>query len=158
MEVLNPLRNRAKYGDDPLAPAAYPAETLFAIVMAASPLGWFEVQNLAPETVASWKPLVAKWKAERDAMAACNVIPIGARPDGVSWTGFLFEPRKKGAPGYMLLFRELNENAKFDLGNVVPAMKDVEVLAGDGSATPMSVTVNCKLGFIWLRGNGALSQ
>ena len=28
MAVLNPLRNREKYGDDPLAPAAYPAETL----------------------------------------------------------------------------------------------------------------------------------
>ena len=151
MEVLNPLRNRAKYGDDPLAPAAYPAETLFAIVMAASPLGWFEVQNLAPETVASWKPLVAKWKAERDAMAACNVIPIGACPDGVSWTGFAFIPRKEDALGYMLLFRELNEKAKFDFGDVVPALKQVEVLAGDGSATLVSATVNRKLGFIWLR-------
>lgn len=63
MEVLNPLRNREKYGDDPLAPSAYPAETLFAIVMPANPLGWFEIQNLDPATVAAWKPLVSAWKA-----------------------------------------------------------------------------------------------
>lgn len=151
MEVLNPLRSRGKYGDDPLAPAAYPAETLFAIVMPASPLGWFEVQNLAPETVAAWKPLVAKWKVERDAMAACNVIPIGSRPDGVSWTGFAFEPREAGKPGYALLFRELNENASFDLGSVFPAPGRVEVLAGQGSATAKAATVDRRLGFIWLK-------
>ena len=151
MEVLNPLRNRDKYGDDPLAPAAYPAETLFAIVMVASPLGWFEVQNLAPETIAAWRPLIEKWKAERDTMAACNVIPVGSRPDGLSWTGFALMPHEGGKPGYALLFRELNESASFDLGSVFPALKSVEVLAGKGSATTESATIGNKLGFIWLK-------
>lgn len=152
MEVLNPLRNADKYGDDPLAPSAYPVETLFAIVMAASPLGWFEAQNLAPETVAAWKPLVAKWKAERDAMAACNVLPVGNRPDGLSWTGFVFTPRESGKPGYGLFFRELAQETcfAFDFQRFFPWATKVTVLSPRGRADLMGVESPCR-DFIWAR-------
>ena len=154
MEVLNPLRNREKYGDDPLAPAAYPAETLFAIVMPASPLGWFEIQNLAPETVAAWKPLVAAWKRERDAMAACNVIPVGTRPDGLSWTGFVFTPREKGKPGYGLFFRELAQEARydFDFRKCLPDAAKVTVLSPRGKADFAGVEAPVR-DFVWARFN-----
>ena len=152
MEVLNPQRNRDKYGDDPLAPAAYPAETLFAIVMPASPLGWFEVQNLAPETVVAWKPLIAAWKRERDAMAACNVLPVGARPDGVQWTGFLFVPRTEGAAGYALFFRELAEEARFPVAfrRYFPDAKNITVLSPRGKVGGNWVET-AKLDFVWVR-------
>lgn len=152
MEVLNPLRNRDKYGDDPLAPAAYPAETLFAIVMPASPLGWFEIQNLAPETVAAWKPLVAEWKRQRDAMAACNVIPVGARPDGFAWTGFVFTPREKGKPGYGLFFRELAQEARcdFDFRKYLPDAAKVTVLSPRGKADFAGVEAPVR-DFVWAR-------
>lgn len=152
MEVLNPLRNRDKYGDDPLAPAAYPAETLFAIVMPASPLGWFEVQNLEPKTIAAWKPLVAAWKRERDAMAACNVLPVGARPDGVSWTGFMFTPRTEGRPGYALLFRELAKDAHFafDFRRYFPWATDMTVLSPRGKADFGGVDAP-ERDFVWVR-------
>lgn len=153
MEVLNPLRNADLYGDDPLAPAAYPPETLFAIAMPASPLGWFEAQGLSPETVAAWKPLVAAWKRERDAMAACNVIPVGARPDGVSWTGFAFVPRREGAPGYGLFFRELaeEETFPFDFKRLFPAAESLEVLSPRGSASLRQVGCAAKRDFVWLK-------
>jgi len=153
MEVLNPLRNREKYAGDPLAPSAYPAETLFAITIPASPLGWFEVQNLDPQTLAAWKPLVAVWKRERSAMAACNVIPVGAKPDGFSWTGFLFVPREKGGDGYALLFRELSESAAFayDFARVFPDADVPEVLSPRGTATSSGVTVATPLDFVWVK-------
>lgn len=152
MEVLNPLRNRELYGDDPLAPAAYPPETLFAIVMAASPLGWFEVQNLAPETVSAWKPLIATWKREREAMAACNVLPVGARPDGVSWTGLVFTPREAGRPGYGLFFRELANDARyaFDFRRYLPKAKTATVLSPRGKADLSGVETEPR-DFVWAR-------
>ena len=152
MEVLNPLRNRGKYGDSPLAPATYPAETLFAIVMPASPLGWFEVQNLSPETVAVWKPLIAAWKRERDAMAACNVLPVGARPDGFSWTGFVFTPRKGGHVGYGLFFRELAKDAHFaiDFRRHFPMAKSTAVLSPRGGADFNGVEAS-ERDFVWVR-------
>lgn len=152
MEVLNPLRNKDKYGDNPLAPSAYPAETLFAIVMPASPLGWFEVQNLAPETVAAWKPLVSAWKRERDAMAACNVLPVGARPDGFSWTGFVFTPRNGDGPGYGLFFRELAKNARFDFDfrRYFPKAKTAMVLSPRGTADFEGVEAP-ERDFVWVR-------
>lgn len=153
MEVLNPLRCADLYGKDPLAPAAYPAETLFAIVMPASPLGWFEAQSLKPETVAAWKPLVAAWKRERDAMAACSVIPVGARPDGVSWTGFVFVPRQKGAPGYGLFFRELSEDGTFpfDFRRFFPDETSLNVLSPRGNASFRHVGCESMRDFVWLK-------
>ncbi len=152
MEVLNPLRNREKYGYDPLSPAAYPAETLFAIVMPASPLGWFEVQNLDPATVAAWKPLVAAWKRERDAMAACNVLPVGARPDGFSWTGFVFAPRTDGRPGYGLFFRELSADGRlaFDFRRYLPKASKATVLSPRGKADLDGVETPLR-DFVWVR-------
>lgn len=152
MEVLNPLRNREKYGDDPLAPSAYPAETLFAIVMPSSPLGWFEIQNLDPATVAAWKPLVSAWKRERDAMADCNVLPVGSRPDGVSWTGFVFTPRADGKPGYGLFFRELSadEHFVFDFRRYLPKASKVTVLSPRGKADLNRVETSVR-DFVWVR-------
>ena len=152
MEVLNPLRNRDKYGDDPLAPAAYPPETLLAIVLPASPLGWFEVQNLDPSTVAAWKPIVATWKHERDAMAACNILPVGARPDGLSWTGFVFIPREKGRSGYGLFFRELAKEGRFDFDfrRYMPDAAKVTILSPRGRADLSGVETDVR-DFVWLR-------
>lgn len=152
MEFLNPLRNRDKYGDDPLSPAAYPAETLFAIVMPASPLGWFEVQNLDPATVAAWKPLIAAWKRERDAMADCNVLPVGHCPDGFSWTGFVFTPRTDGRPGYGLFFRELSQDERFDFDfrRYIPKASKATVLSPRGKADLNGVET-CVRDFVWVR-------
>lgn len=156
LEFLNPVRKASEYGDDPLAPQKYPADTLFACVMASSPLAWFETSGLDPATFAAWKPLIAKWKEHRDGMFGCWTIPVLAKPDGVSWTGFVFVPRERGNAGYALLFRELSPSAEctIDISKYFVA-KSVEVLSprGNASLSPgeLLVELHDPLDFIWLR-------
>ena len=153
IEVLNPERNKEKYLGDPLAPSAYPPETIFAIAMTASPLGWFESQSLSPDTVRAWRPVVAAWKREREAMAACNVFNVGAKPDGLSWTGFVSVPRKAGDPGYALFFRELSKSPRFDFdfSKYFPRDSRIEVLSPRGQADMKGVAVENPLDFVWVR-------
>ena len=157
MEVLNPARLPELYAaDDPLAPSKWPADALFAITMFASPLGWFEIQNLTPGTVAAWKPLVTIWKHERAAVQAGEIYPVGDSPDGVSWTGFV--SARADGHGSALLFRELAPAARFslDIGlycGTTPTR--VERIAGRGSVA-ISNGVLCvdavpPLDFTWVK-------
>lgn len=158
MEVLNPRRGRDFYpANDPLAPARWPEDAIFAISMFASPLGWFEIQNLRPETVAAWKPLIVRWKAERDAVHAGYVYPVGGRPDGVAWTGFV-AGAKDGRSGSVLLFRELSDKADFvlDLSGMIDADGlTASVIGGRGravlSGSSLKVSIPDKLDFIWVK-------
>jgi alpha-galactosidase len=131
MEFLNNARNDEQYADDPLAPSRYRADYLFATVMLTSPLGWFEVSNLPAGYVDALRPLVDTWKAHRERLHRGHVVPIGAKPDGVAWTGFLV---LEGDGGYVLAFREANpaNTSRFD----VPARDEtaVERLGGEGQA------------------------
>ena len=156
MEVLNNARNADKYKDDPLAPALYKADTLFAIAMMASPLGWFEVSNLPPEYAAQMRPLVAAWKAERVRMHGGAIMPVGKAPDGVAWTGFI-SAAADGKGGYALLFRELNAKAEFalDMGDLLAGAARATVLGGRGAAEvdggTLKVNVPAKLDFVWVK-------
>ena len=158
MEVLNPLRFPEAYGDDPLAPAKWPADALFAITMSFSPLGWFEISNLAPETAAAMKPLVMRWKAERANMHGGALHPVGARPDGHAWTGFVVEAAD-GVSGYALLFRELNASDGFAV-DLQPIFGDrrfasAAVIGGRGKAAlggaALKVQVPNRLDFVWVK-------
>ena len=156
LEWLNNARNLEKYADDPLSPALYRPDTLFATVMMCAPLGWFEIQNLPESYFEEAAPLIAKWKIERAAMCSGTILPVGAAPDGVAWTGFvsLGADRKSG---YALLFRELNSSADYELR--VPMLESlsahVEILGGQGSATleagVLKVNIPEKLRFLWVR-------
>ena len=157
MEFLNPERHPELYGDDPLAPCRYPADTLFAGVMAASPLGWFEIQNLSPATVAAWKSLVAVWKRERAAWYGGELYPVGACPDGFAWTGFV-SAAKDGRSGYALLFRELSDDGSFALplkGLLSSDATSCEVIAGRGQASiagvRLQVEIPSRLDFVWVK-------
>lgn len=160
MEVLNPLRHTEKYANDPLAPANWPIESVFASVMLGSPLGWFEVSGLAPETKAKLAPFVATWKQHRDRLHAGVVHPIGEKPDGLAWTGFVVQD-EQGLD--VLLFRELNPQAtcEIDLSpyGLAPAPSSLahpmKVLSPRGSArlagTKLVVEQCDKLDFVWAR-------
>jgi alpha-galactosidase len=137
MEWLNLARNVEKYADDPLAPAAYRPDYLFATVMFSSPLGWFEVSQLPEAYFAEAAPLIAAWKQHREAIFAGTILPIGDAPDGTSWTGFAsVAPDRRSA--YVLLFRETNEEktCTFRLPLLAPdaAPVHVERLIGEGEA------------------------
>ncbi len=134
MELLNNTRNADKYAGDPLAPNLYEADYLFASVMFANPLGWFETSNLPSGYVAKASPLVKVWKEHRDAIYGGTIIPIGDEPDGTAWTGFA--SLSSGGGGYLLAIRELNDRPDWVLPRAQIGMdlNEVKILAGEGRA------------------------
>ena len=158
MEVLNPERMPELYPEgDPLAPMRWPRDAIFAISMFSSPLGWFEIQNLSPDTVRAWKPLIERWKQERDAVHAGYIYPVGAAPDGLSWTGFVSSARDR-SEGTALLFRELDESDGFALpisDYIMSPCDKVVIIGGRGEAFVkdgvLKVVVKEKLDFVWVK-------
>lgn len=156
MEFLNNTRKLDKYGDDPLAPAQYSPDALFATVMFSSPLGWFEVSNLPESYQKSVAELVTIWKRERTQLFSGNILPIGEAPDGNAWTGFS-SVAQDGNSGYVLLFRELNQNAEWamDLKMFSSSAKRITQLAGKGEATVsgnrLTVKIPETLQYLWVK-------
>jgi len=156
MEFLNQTRHADKYKDDPLAPANYPPDTLFASVMFASPLGWFEVSNLPDEYFKSIPNLVSVWKKEREAIFSGSIIPIGQVPDGHAWTGFssVSQDRKSAR---LVIFRELNQAETWSTEIPLLTAKDakVTILGGKGSATyengTLKATIPDTLQYVFLK-------
>ncbi len=156
MELLNNTRSREKYANDPLAPVRYQPDYLFASVMCANPLGWFEASNLPEDYVDSVSKLVKIWKRERSQWLSGTMIPIGAAPDGTSWTGFA-SVGKDQREGYLLVFRELNAESSWP---AVPQMfgkgpHRLTTIAGNGSAKmdggKITVTIPEPLNYLWIR-------
>jgi len=110
IEFLNTWRNPQKYGaDDPLAPQQVPFGYVFAVTMMAQPLAWFEGSHL-PEEAFAIAPVIKTYRQHQSRIHSGAILPIGAEPDGTSWTGFqsLVSERE----GYLLVFREVNPNDK----------------------------------------------
>ncbi len=138
-EFLNNARNAQLYANDPLAPATYAPDYLFATVMFSNPLGWFEVSNLPQSYIESVAPLVEIWKQHRDAIFGGTIYPIGSAPDGTGWTGFV-SIAADGESGYVLIFRGLSQAAhepEEGVNLVTPPIEGygkVQVLSGEGWA------------------------
>lgn len=136
LELLNPFRRADRYApDDVLRPAAWPCDTLFATVMLASPLGWFENTGLPAAFVSQVAPLVALWKQHRAELHGSTVLPVGAPPDGHAWTGFVVLDEQRRLR-HALVFRESNSAAEhvFALPAALAPAGAVRVLHGEGSA------------------------
>jgi len=156
MEFLNAERNTRLYSGDPLAPANYSSDTLFATVMFSSPLGWFETSGLSPDFIAHATPLIARWKAERESIDRGTMLPIGSAPDGVAWTGFA-SIQTDARSGYLLIFRELNPSSRWNL-QIAPfadVAYRISVLGGQGNVAQtregLQVTIPQPLGFVWVK-------
>ena len=156
MEFLNPEKGDGLYGDDPLRPSAWPADALFAIAMVSSPLAWMELSDVSEAVRAKWRPLIAKWKRERDALHGCVTVPVGGMPDGEAWTGFVSVGDDGG--GYALVFREGNARGdwRLDLRDFFGAERlSASVISGAGAASveggQLRVDIPDRLGYLWLR-------
>ena len=155
MEWLNHERHDDLYPEDPLAPARYAPDALFATVMFANPLGWFEVSNLPTTYFTLAAPLVHKWREARSRLFAGIVVPLGSAPDGFAWTGFV-SVAEDGRSCDLLVFRELNPGARhiFHIPNVHSDGCRVEIIAGNGKAvgTPdgLAVEIPATLGYLWV--------
>ena len=162
MEFLNTARNRDHYAGDPLAPERWPADSLFASVMTASPLGWFEVQNLPEASRADVASVVGVWRQHRDAYFAGRIRPIGECPDGFSWTGFMSVGNAGDhASLFVLIFREGSSSAtgRFQIPELARGAAPT-VLAGSGSAgVPaagvLEASIEAAFGFLFLTVSGA---
>lgn len=155
MEFLNNTRNTDKYKGDSLAPANYTPDALFATVMLSNPLGWFEVSNLPGDYFRLAGPLIKKWKEERTRMFTNTIVPIGAAPDGIAWTGFVSVSKDRRS-GYVLAFRELNQTSEWSVElPLFSGARRVTVLAGNGAAelsgNKLTVRILEKLQYLWLR-------
>ena len=158
MEFNNPDTNHDKYGGSPLCHGNYRPDTLFATVMAASPLAWMELSDVSDKSVAALASLVKTWKSERSRWHGGVIHPVGGRPDGVAWTGFVSEA-EDGDGGYALLFRELNESERFffDLKPIFgeSPLKVDGVIGGRGKAIlengGLTVVIPDKLDFLWVK-------
>ena len=128
-ELVNPTLNAEVYGDDVLAPANYDMDYLFAVTMMSNPLFWMEVQFLPEKQRFELDRVMPVWKEIRNELANSDVVPIGERPDGVAFTGFVaYAPDGKRA--YLLGFREVNEYNNYTFG-VDKYIKNAKVLASN---------------------------
>lgn len=90
----------------------YSAEYRLAITYFSNPLAWFEPSNLDYETMDIFKNGLLIYKEHRQAIFNGSILPIGQRPSGHSYTGFIsYNQQEEYA--YLLLFREDNENCQF---------------------------------------------
>lgn len=113
LEFLNINRCQDKYdSSDVLAPANYSPEYVFAITMFASPLCWFESSALDKDLAQAYSGIISLYKKyQKDIYKGC-ILPIGDRPDGYSWTGFISH-RQENMSGYLIIFKELNDTAEY---------------------------------------------
>ena len=156
-EFNNPDTNHGNYSWSPLGHGKYRPDALFATVMAASPLAWMELSDVSEKSSMEIASLVKVWKRERDRWYGGVMHPVGDRPDGVAWTGFVSESAD-GSGGYVLLFRELNPSADYtlDLSGIFGKgfCAKAEVIAGRGEANLMDgclkVSIPEKLDYIWV--------
>lgn len=107
-ELTNPDLYKECYAEtDPFVPSLYDMDYLFATVMLSNPLFWMEMQFLSDERKAQLKEIMDVWKKNRDILANADIMPIGDKPNGRSFTGFYISTNKE--PQYLLLFREVTE-------------------------------------------------
>lgn len=143
MEFLNNERSKDKHPNDPLAPANYQPDYLFAVTMFAMLMAWFETTGLSEQYAQKLKKIITVYKNHGQQIHEGNIMPIGTEPRGFSWTGF--QSQKPGSTeGYIVVFRELNENLSASL--LLPLLEAgkyrFEHLSGNGKSFDQAVGNN----------------
>lgn len=157
-EVVNP---EPKLGEvdrsTPYSIEKWPMDAPFAVAMCASPLAWMELSEISSARREAMKKLVRRWKCERPMLHGGITFPVGEKPDGFSWTGFVTR-NESARVGYVLLFREASEVPRWrlELGDwLADGAKSAEIIGGRGEAKieqgVLTVTVPAKNDFIWVK-------
>ena len=148
IEFLNKWRNTEKYANEPFAPSNYSFEYLFATTMAGQPLAWMEASNL-PDEAFSLKALIEQYKKVQYDFHQGVILPIGDEPSGRSWTGFQSitnqETREQSGSGYLLIYREDNEQSEMCVETWLPEGAKVRcsLVLGNGKKA-MEATIGRK--------------
>ena len=142
IEFLNKWRNVDKYdAADPFAPARYSFDYLFAITLAAQPLAWMEASNL-PEEAYITASLLKKYQPLQLQFHQGVILPIGEEPSGRSWTGF--QSTVSGTQGYLVVYREDNEQARGTIDTWLPEGKKVTFTPVMGSGKKFAAKVGAQ--------------
>ena len=145
IEFLNNRRNAEKYGSDLFAPKNYDIRYLFAITMAAQPLAWMEASGLDDADLEKLAPLIKKYNEISHDLHSGTILPIGAEPDGESWTGFQSVSTEDS--GWLLVYRENNPDAKARIATFLPEGSKVSCtpVLGDAKAFDCAVEEDGKI-------------
>jgi hypothetical protein len=139
-EVLNLRRNTHVYGErDPLAPKRYGVDYAYAISIVSNPLIWMEMSRLAPEDMDLLTRVIQVHRKEMEQLRHADVFPVGAEPNGMSYTGF--HAVTGSDSGYLLLFREWNDapEARIRLPAAPVPMRGLEILYAGGNGSEAQV-------------------
>ncbi|MFO7635909.1 MAG: hypothetical protein R6W96_01210 [Clostridia bacterium] len=98
-------KNTELYEQDGLEPSSYPFAYVAAIPFFANPLCWLEPSQLDHESMAASGRMMELHLAHRKAIHAGHIFPVGMRPDGYSFTGFVSLDFQEKT-GVMVAFRE----------------------------------------------------
>lgn len=156
-------RNAERYEEeepgDALAPSRCGQEYAAAVTLFASPLAWLEPSVLSRESKDALGRLMKAAGGVRADAAASLVLPVGAEPDGASFTGF--QAVKDDGSGYLLLFREnCAENfGRFRLYTEAfgPETEFTEIVSncgcrvGECRGPEITVSMDCRFGFVLYR-------
>lgn len=126
---------------DPFAPARYSFDYLFAITLAAQPLAWMEASNL-PEEAYITASLLKKYQPLQLRFHQGVILPIGEEPSGRSWTGF--QSTVSGTQGYLVVYREDNEQARGTIDTWLPEGKKVDFIPVMGSGKKFAAKVGAQ--------------
>ena len=109
IEVTDPaLINAATYERDGVnRPDEYTPEYWMAVTLFANPLIWLAPSRLAPDVAETYTRIIDLHRAHRRGVFGGEIFPIGAQPDGGSWTGFQSHRSEDGS-GYLVVYRELH--------------------------------------------------
>lgn len=161
-EMINPTLYTDCYpANDPFVPSLYGQDYLFATVMLSNPLFWQEMQFLPNDRRLCLKPIMKVWKEHRHELAKSDVMPIGALPDGRSFTGFYITTDHK--PAYLLIFREVTDQKEATLP--LPLQKgEAELLYSNGEASveiadgSAHISISAQRCFAFFKINATLNQ
>lgn len=134
MEFLDNTRNTAYYRGEQMAPSNYPASTLFAMVMMASPLAWMELSKAPAAYRDDLASILKVWRPVRDEIHASPILPIGSVPDGyTNWAGFVTAPETGNVFAVVIRPRNAGPTWSFTLPRA--DLSSATVLHGDGMAS-----------------------
>jgi len=108
IEVTDPaLINAATYERDGVnRPDEYSPEYWMAVTLFANPLIWLSPSRLAPDIADTYARIIDLHRTHRRGVFGGEIFPVGAEPDGGSWTG-LQSHRTEDNSGYIVVYREL---------------------------------------------------
>ncbi len=153
-ELLNPARFTEKYLDnDPLRPALYDVDYLFASVMVSNPLFWMEMQHLSERESERLTAIVSTWKKWRNELVLADVRPIGEEPSGCALTGFVAETEDAV---HVILLREVTDRNTFNVA--IDADLEAPTLIASNSEVDtcidnnvLTATLSLPRAYAWLR-------